>query len=81
MLYQRDEAVISCGTKDTCYISVTYRSTAAPYVMGHWEDNLSQKWCFWQRYLVRYYSNLGVQIQLEHIAVYSSQAACSSRQN
>lgn len=76
-----DGAMISRSMKDTWYISVTYRSTAAPYVMGHWGDGLSPKWCFWQCYLVRYYSNLGVQIQLEHIAVYSSQAACSSRQN
>lgn len=41
MLYRRDEAMISRSMKDTWYISVTYRSTAAPYVMGLWEDGLS----------------------------------------
>lgn len=34
MLYQRDGARVSCGVKDTRYISVAYRSTAAPYRMG-----------------------------------------------
>lgn len=43
MLYQREGATISRSMKDTWYISVTYRSTAASYVMGHWEDGLSQK--------------------------------------
>ena len=43
MLYQRDAAMISRSMKDTWYISVTYRSAAAPYMMGHREDGLSQK--------------------------------------
>lgn len=60
-----------------CYLQ-KHRSTLRG---GSREDSLSPEWCFWQRYLIRYYSNLGVQIQLGHIAVYSSQAACSSRQN
>lgn len=43
MLYGRDGAMTSRSMKDTWYISVTYRSTAAPYVMGRWEDGLSPK--------------------------------------
>lgn len=43
MLYQRDGTMIGRSMKDTWYISVTYRSTAAPYGMGLWEDGLSPK--------------------------------------
>lgn len=41
MLYQRDGVMTSCSMKDTWYISVTYRSTAAPCEVAHWEDSLS----------------------------------------
>lgn len=64
-------------------LGISVLPTEAPQHPARWLPGSTaspQGDAFGNVYLVRYYSNLGVQIQLEHIAVYSSQAACSSRQ-
>lgn len=39
MLCQRDGVMSSCSMKDTWYISVSYRSTAAPHDVALWEHS------------------------------------------